>query len=221
VSLDGDLDAAGVRLELEQRHPGVVQDPAVDLVADPVAERGAADAQAAAIVPAADNPRVGVDEAVATGRAALRAGRWADAGAAFEAALAEQETPEALDGLDHARALGHFEAALAAFVAAGLPHEEARARLALSRLLSTSKPEVAIAEARTALAIADQLGAVAEADAAASLLRSLGVRGRTGPKDVGVLSKREQEVLRLVGIGLSNPRSPRACSSAARPPHTT
>lgn len=45
----------------------------------------------------------------------------------------------------------------------------------------------------------------AVATRAASLLRSLGVRGRTGPKDVGVLSKREQEVLRLVGVGLSNP----------------
>jgi DNA-binding NarL/FixJ family response regulator len=49
------------------------------------------------------------------------------------------------------------------------------------------------------------LGATPEADAAAALLRSLGVRGRTGPKNVGLLSKREQEVLQLLGLGLSNP----------------
>jgi DNA-binding CsgD family transcriptional regulator len=33
----------------------------------------------------------------------------------------------------------------------------------------------------------------------------LGARGRTGPKRVGTLTRREQEVLRLVGLGLSNP----------------
>ena len=35
--------------------------------------------------------------------------------------------------------------------------------------------------------------------------RSWGVRGRTGPRDVGVLSRREREVLDLLGLGLSNP----------------
>jgi DNA-binding CsgD family transcriptional regulator len=41
--------------------------------------------------------------------------------------------------------------------------------------------------------------------AADALLRSLGAPGRTGPKRVGELTRREQEVLRLVGLGLSNP----------------
>lgn len=100
---------------------------------------------------------------------------------------------------------GHLEAALAGFVAAGLPLEEARARRALAEALRPSAPEVAIAEARTALAVSERLGARADADAAAALLRSLGVRGRTGPKQVGVLSKREREVLHLMGLGLSNP----------------
>lgn len=63
-----------------------------------------------------------------------------------------------------------------------------------------------MAEAKRAMAAFEQLGAAADADAAGSL-RSLGATGRTGPKHIGVLTKREQEVLRLVGIGLSNPES--------------
>ena len=43
-----------------------------------------------------------------------------------------------------------------------------------------------------------------EADAAAALMRSLGAKGRAGPKAVGLLSRREVEVLRLLGEGLSN-----------------
>jgi DNA-binding NarL/FixJ family response regulator len=48
------------------------------------------------------------------------------------------------------------------------------------------------------------MGATFDADVAAAFLRDLGVRGRTGPKDIGLLSKREMEVLRLVAEGLSN-----------------
>jgi len=99
----------------------------------------------------------------------------------------------------------HLEAALAGFVATGLPLEEARTRLLLARRLASSSPEVAVAEAKTALTVFDRLGVTHEADVAAALLRGLGVRGRTGPKDVGVLSKREQQVLQLLGLGLSNP----------------
>ena len=62
-----------------------------------------------------------------------------------------------------------------------------------------------MAEARTALGAFERLGATGEADAADALLRSLGAPGRPGPKRVGVLTMREQEVLRLVGLGLSNP----------------
>jgi len=35
-------------------------------------------------------------------------------------------------------------------------------------------------------------------------MRSLGARGRAGPRGLGVLSRRETEVLRLLGEGLSN-----------------
>jgi DNA-binding NarL/FixJ family response regulator len=37
------------------------------------------------------------------------------------------------------------------------------------------------------------------------LLRSLGVAGRAGARGVGTLTEREQEVLALLGAGLSNP----------------
>ena len=82
--------------------------------------------------------------------------------------------------------------------------EAARARFELARALEADQPEVAVAEARTALAEFERVGAPRDADAAAELLRRHGVRGRTGPKDAGLLTRREQEVLHLVAEGLSN-----------------
>jgi DNA-binding NarL/FixJ family response regulator len=86
-----------------------------------------------------------------------------------------------------------------------LPHETALVRLELARALADGNPELAVAEARSALGAFEELGAKGDADAADALLRSLGAPGRTGPKRVGELTRREQEVLRLVGLGLSNP----------------
>ncbi len=52
----------------------------------------------------------------------------------------------------------------------------------------------------------EDLGAGRDADAAAALIRALGVKAaRTGPKNAGRLTRREQEVLALLGEGLSNP----------------
>lgn len=102
-------------------------------------------------------------------------------------------------------AIGHFETALAAYVKAGLPLEEGRTRLNIARLLRSTQADLAIAEAKAALAVFDRLGAARDADAAAAVLRSLGAKGRTGPKDGALLSRREQEVLVLLGSGLSNP----------------
>jgi DNA-binding CsgD family transcriptional regulator len=79
-----------------------------------------------------------------------------------------------------------------------------RARMELARFLVARDRPVAISEARAALAAFERLGAVPDADAAASFLRDLGVKGRTGPKNLELLSKRELEVLRLVAQGLSN-----------------
>ncbi|HVC74625.1 MAG TPA: helix-turn-helix transcriptional regulator, partial [Mycobacteriales bacterium] len=60
-------------------------------------------------------------------------------------------------------------------------------------------------EAKAALADFERLPAARQADEAGALLRTLGAPVRTGPKGVGALTKRETEVLRLVGAGLSNP----------------
>ena len=102
-------------------------------------------------------------------------------------------------------AVDRFERALAAFVRLELPYEAARTRLAVAEVLARGRAEAAIAEAREALAALEALGAGPEADKAAALLRSLGVKAaRSGPKGIGVLTKREQEVLALLGEGLSN-----------------
>jgi DNA-binding NarL/FixJ family response regulator len=90
------------------------------------------------------------------------------------------------------------------FSEASLALQACRARMELARALVERDRPVAISEARAALAAFDRLGAVPDADAAAAFLRDLGVKGRTGPKNLELLSKRELEVLRLVAQGLSN-----------------
>lgn len=90
------------------------------------------------------------------------------------------------------------------FSEASLGLQACRARMELARALVERDRPVAISEARAALAAFDRLGAVLDADEAAAFLRDLGVKGRTGPKNLELLSKRELEVLRLVSQGLSN-----------------
>ena len=67
-----------------------------------------------------------------------------------------------------------------------------------------TSPEVAVDTARHARTELEALGALRDADAAAALMRSLGAKGRAGPRAVGLLTRRETEVLRLLGDGLSN-----------------
>ena len=95
--------------------------------------------------------------------------------------------------------------AQAAFSRAQMPMEVARCRLELARGLAAERPEVAIAEARAALGAFEQLQAGRDVDATAALLRSLGARAPAGKRGDGVLTKREAEVLTLLGLGLSNP----------------
>ncbi len=103
-------------------------------------------------------------------------------------------------------ALGRLREALACFLRAEMPLEVARVRLAMAGLLAMDRPEVARAEARAALEGFEMLQAQRHTDAAAALLRSLGVRVRTRQrKRDGVLTKRESEVLALLALGLSNP----------------
>ena len=80
--------------------------------------------------------------------------------------------------------------------------EAGRTRLALAALLTGDD---AVAEARAALAAFETLGAARDADAAAARLRELGVvAARGGPAGLGELTRREREVLDLLGEGLSN-----------------
>ena len=117
------------------------------------------------------------------------------AGFARGRVMARGKDPEA------AQVLG---SAVSAFAAQQLPLDAARARFELARALGESQPEVAVGEAKVALAEFERLGAPRDADAVAAFLRERGVTGRTGPKGLSVLSKRESEVLALLGEGLTN-----------------
>jgi DNA-binding CsgD family transcriptional regulator len=101
-------------------------------------------------------------------------------------------------------ARSYFQDAIKGFARAQLPMELARAHLEMARALASSTPEAAVGEARAALQEFERLQAARQADGAAAFLRSLGAPVRTGPKGIGVLTKREAEVLKLLGAGLSN-----------------
>jgi DNA-binding CsgD family transcriptional regulator len=140
----------------------------------------------------------------------------ADATAArLEAVAATSSLPrlEAMAGFARGRVMaaeGDPEAtailssAVSAFAAQQLPLDAARARFELARTLEASQLEVALGEAKIALAEFERLGAPRDADAAAAFLREHGVAGRTGPKGLSLLSRREREVLSLLGEGLTN-----------------
>lgn len=107
---------------------------------------------------------------------------------------------------DTAEAVACLKRALSGFERLGMPLEVNRTRLLLAKALVGESREVASAEAKRALAGFEQLGATRDTDAAAAFLRSLGVRAaRSCPKGLGQLTKREREVLELLGEGLSNP----------------
>jgi len=94
--------------------------------------------------------------------------------------------------------------ALTRFAELAMPFDVGEARLELARAIADRSPEVAVDEARAALAAFRELGASRAVDAAAALLRDLG--GGTGGRGrvSGELTAREQEVLELVALGMSN-----------------
>ena len=144
------------------------------------------------------------DAAIERGRALVALGVVNDCKLII--AHGERLLGQALAPSDAPAACGHLETALAAFVQAGTPCRAAQTRLLLAQVLGRTDREVAAAEARMALSVFEDLGADRFADAAAALLRDLGVKAaRSGPRNVGRLTKREQEVLALLGEGLSNP----------------
>jgi DNA-binding CsgD family transcriptional regulator/Tfp pilus assembly protein PilF len=103
------------------------------------------------------------------------------------------------------RASTCLDEALAYFSQTEMPLELARARLILAEAAATERPELAIEEAKAALAAFERLEAARYADRAGALLRRLGAPARTGIKGYGALTKREAEVLDLLGTGMSNP----------------
>jgi DNA-binding CsgD family transcriptional regulator len=111
-------------------------------------------------------------------------------------------TVRAARGDPQARA--DFQAALELFSGLGLALEAAQTRVALARALGSHAPAAAVVEARHALATFERLGARRDADAAAAVLRELGVSARTFPKGYGTLTRRETEVLSLLAEGCSN-----------------
>lgn len=150
------------------------------IAAGDVDAAGDASARLDGIAARGDRPRVTGLALFAAGQVALAAGRFDAAGTLFERAL-EQVAP------------------------LQLPLETARIRLALARASVGRQAGLATVEARRALAAFEELGAAADADRAAALLRDLGAPGRSIRRPPGELTRREHEVLRLVGLGLSNP----------------
>ena len=117
------------------------------------------------------------------------------------AALAKGRVASAAGDAD---AVNILQQAVNGFARLALRLEVAQARLELARALVVQSPAAAVETARHARNELEALGAAREADAAAALMRSLGAKGRAGSRSVGSLSRRETEVLRLLGEGLSN-----------------
>ena len=111
-------------------------------------------------------------------------------------ATAEGHRDDAEDGL--VDALGAFEQA-------DMPAEKAAVHREFARLAAgAGRMDLAAEEGKAALHAFEQIGALRDADETAAFLRSIGVRGQTGPKAMGSLTKREREVLDLIASGLTN-----------------
>ncbi|HET6986450.1 MAG TPA: response regulator transcription factor, partial [Kribbella sp.] len=103
-------------------------------------------------------------------------------------------------------ALGRLSAAQTWFGLLEMPLEVARTRMLVAAALAPDDPAPAIAEVRIALAVFEDLGADADADAAAAWLRAAGATAaRVGPRGLGLLTRRESDVLSVLAEGLPNP----------------
>ncbi|MBT2538569.1 LuxR C-terminal-related transcriptional regulator [Arthrobacter sp. ISL-69] len=185
ASGDTAVAAALLHRRIRQTGGGLLAVPLLALLAEVQLAQGTPDqamATAARLddVAAATNwPRAIAASHLAAGRAAAGAGNIASAQERLDAAIADYDE-------------------------LNMPLEAAQARLSLSEALRLSDRDVAVHEAGVALAVFDDAGAAGMADQASALLRSLGGPARTGPKALGLLSRRESEVLTLLAEALTN-----------------
>jgi ATP/maltotriose-dependent transcriptional regulator MalT len=130
----------------------------------------------------------------------------ADLAAARVALATPAEGTPLQDGERTPRADERARRALAGFGALGMPLDAGEARLELARALAPHAPELAREEARAAYAAFRELGASRAMNAAAAVLRDLGEATGARPRDTGELTAREQEVLGLLVLGMTNAR---------------
>lgn len=212
----GRLDDAARLLEGNEAHPDA-QQPLAELelargrpaVAAALLERrvnqlGEANLQAGPMLLQLTEARIAAGDAAAARRAAVALGDLAaTAGGDYLHGLASLASGlvTAASGGDP---VAELELALDRLQEARMTWEATRARLAIAEAVASTNPELASREARLALASFTALGAGPGADRARRLLRELGVRTPGGPAAAAGLSRREQAVARLIGLGLSN-----------------
>jgi DNA-binding NarL/FixJ family response regulator len=106
---------------------------------------------------------------------------------------------------DYAEARRRFEDALDLAERSDAPYEAARARLELAGVLAgMGQAEAAVAEASSALAALQRLGAAREAERAATLIAHVNGQREREASASRALTARELEILRLVARGLSD-----------------
>lgn len=111
-------------------------------------------------------------------------------------------------GSDHGAAVAALERAIDLYAECNAPYELARARRELARcLVRGGLTDAARLMAQGAADLFEQVGAIGELDVTRSLLQSLEECSK--PSQIGgpfPLSKREEQVLRLIGTGMTNPK---------------
>ena len=153
-----------------------------------------------------------VDACLARGNASMAAATAADLQRASSdqhpqttALTSSRRWPRRRVGRQRRLAEHQLRAAVSDFERLDLPFPAARTRLDLARVVADTDPSLAIVEASRALDRLERLGAVRESAATAAFLRGLGVATKPGPRELGLLSRRELEVLDGVRRGLTNP----------------